>query len=43
MLGWYIELQAELLARLGLIKDVEEESRAALEFMQARLGYPKLL
>ncbi len=43
LLGWYIELQAGLLARLGLLKDVEAQSRGALNQIQARMGGPRLL
>jgi hypothetical protein len=42
-LGWYIELQAELLDRLGLLTDVEAQSRSALDLIQARLGVARLL
>jgi hypothetical protein len=41
--GWYIELQGAFLARLGLLTDVEAQSREALETLQARLGRPALL
>lgn len=43
LLGWYIELQAAVLVRLGLLKDVEAQSRAALQLIQAGLGSPRLL
>jgi hypothetical protein len=43
LMGWYIELQAELLARIGLLKDVEEQSRSALALIQSSLGSPRLL
>ena len=43
MLGWYIDLQAAVLSGVGLLKDVEGQSRSALELLQARLGTTKLL
>ena len=43
LLGWYIGLQATLLSRVGLLTDVEEQSRSALELLQARLGGPRLV
>jgi hypothetical protein len=43
LLGWYIDLQATVLSSVGLLKDVEEQSRSALELVQARLGSPRLL
>ena len=43
MLGWYIDLQAAVLSKVGLLKDVEGQSRSALELLQARLGTTRLL
>jgi hypothetical protein len=43
LMGWYIELQSELLSRLGLLRDVEVQSRSALALIQASLGSPRLL
>jgi hypothetical protein len=43
LLGWYIELQERLLGRIGLLKDVEAQSRTALAAIGAHLGNPKLL
>jgi hypothetical protein len=43
MFGWYIDLQAEFLTRLGLITDVEAQSLNALDLIQSHLGDPKLL
>lgn len=43
MLGWYIELQADLLARLGLMTDVEEQGSEALRAIQSRLPEISLL
>ena len=43
LLGWYIELQANFLARAGLLKNVEEHSRSVLSLIQSHLGNPKLL
>lgn len=43
MFGWYIELQAALLSRLGLLADVEARSREVLELIQDRLDRPPLL
>lgn len=37
LLGWYIDLQAELLEYLGLMVDVEKQGRAALDAIQARM------
>jgi len=33
--GWWFEIQKALLAKVGLVKDVEEESRAVLQQLQA--------
>lgn len=43
LMGWYIDLQAEVLARMGLLKDVEEQCRSALTLIRAGLGNPRLL
>jgi len=43
LLGWYIRLQAALLSRMGLLTDVEEESRAVVKVLQAGFRNPKLL
>ncbi|MCG2593976.1 hypothetical protein LZ009_14435 [Ramlibacter sp. XY19] len=43
LLGWYIELQEWLLERLGLLKDVEAQSRTALDAIGAHTGSPPLL
>lgn len=43
LLGWYIDWQAAFLARLGLLKDVEDQSRSALDLLQSRFGDAKLL
>lgn len=42
LLGWYIALQAWILTRLGLLKDVEEQSRTALDTIRAHIGNPPL-
>lgn len=38
LMGWYIELQAALLSRLGLLRDAEAESRDAYELIRGQLG-----
>jgi hypothetical protein len=43
LMGWYLDLQAALLSRLGLLRDAEAESRAAYERIRARLGNPRQL
>lgn len=43
LMGWYIECQTAILARLGLFKDVEEQSRLALDLIRSRIGDPRLL
>ena len=42
-LDWYIELQSLLLEKLGLLTDVEEQSREAMELIRGQLGDPRLL
>jgi hypothetical protein len=43
LLGWYIDLQTALLQRLGVLKDVEAQSRTAMDTIRAKLGNPPLL
>jgi|SRR5882672_2857620 len=43
LMTWYIELQAALLERLGLLPDAETESREVLEVVQAHLGNVRLV
>jgi len=43
LLEWYINIQAEVLLRLGLLKDIEAQSHKALDLIRSRLGNPKLL
>lgn len=43
LLTWYIDLQAALLERLGLVHDEGEESRAALNVIQRQLGNVQLV
>lgn len=43
LMTWYIELQAALLERLGLLTDVEQQSRDAMVLIRAKLGGPPLL
>ena len=43
LLSWYIELQATVLRRLGLLVDVEEQSRQVMETVCDKLGRPRLL
>jgi len=43
LMTWYIELQAALLERLGLLPDAETESREVLEVVQARLDNIRLI
>ena len=42
-LEWYINAQAEVLSRLGLLRDVEAQNRKALDLIRSRLGDPQLL
>ena len=41
--SWYIELQASLLQKFGIIQDVEMQSRAALDLIRTNLGEPQLV
>lgn len=43
LMGWYIDAQTALLDWLGLLTDVEQQSRQAMETIRARLGGPPLL
>ena len=43
LMGWYIEHQARVLAHLGFITNVEDQSRNALRLIQANFGNPRLL
>jgi hypothetical protein len=43
LLEWYIELQSLVLEKLGLLTDVEEQSREAMELLRSQLGDPRLL
>lgn len=43
MLSWYIELQAWFLQRVGLMADVEQQSREVMELVCKKLGNPRLL
>jgi hypothetical protein len=42
-LTWYIEWQAQFLQALGVLKDVEAQSRAVMEQLRSLLGDPPLL
>jgi hypothetical protein len=43
LMEWYIELQTWLLTRLGVLVDVEAQSRAAMEEIRGLLKHPRLL
>jgi hypothetical protein len=43
LMTWYINLQATLLEKLGILRDEEVESRAVLEVIQGHLGNAKLI
>lgn len=43
LMTWYIELQARLLEYIGVVKDVEAQSRTTMELLRAKLGGPRLL
>jgi len=43
LLGWYIELQAALLSRIGLLTDVEEQGWQALAAIQSHMPGVRLL
>ena len=43
LMTWYIDLQAALLEKIGLVHDEGEESRAALNVIQRQLGNVQLI
>jgi hypothetical protein len=43
LMTWYINLQATLLEKFGILRDEEVESRAVLEVIQGHLGNAKLI
>jgi hypothetical protein len=43
LLSWYIEAQSWLLDKLGLLTDVEAQSREAMDLLRTKLGNLRLL
>lgn len=43
LMSWYIELQSRALERLGLLKDVQAQSRQAMELLRSKLGDLQLI
>lgn len=42
LMGWYLDAQAWVLERLRLARNVEDDARATMENLRARLGDPPL-